>query len=999
MTIESVLHYRILRRLGVGGMGEVYLAEDLKLGRKTAIKFLRDDSLENDLARKRLMQEARAAAALDHPNICTIHEVHDEGERPFIVMQYVEGENLATIIKNHPPKPAEVVDLAIQMTEALVDAHAHGIIHRDIKPQNVMVTARGQVKILDFGLAKLLPQPASLETEAETLSVLTEIGQVLGTVGYMSPEQLRGGPVDARTDLFSLGVLLYNCATGRSPFTGTNSLDICLKILQSDPPKPCDLNAEVPPELERIILKAMAKDVKTRYGSAGEMLTDLHSLKAIWQEESPVRTLPVADEPTRLQSPAVTLSDRLRRKPVLIAVAVIAILLTLTVWLTLTLRRGASHQPTPAARGWYDKGTTAIGEGAYYQATKALLHAVELDPNYALAHARLAEAYMEMDASEQAKEELLTAVDLASDRSVIAELDALYLDGVAATVRRDFLKAIKSYQEIVERAPAAQKASAYMDLGRSYEKNEKIDEAIGYYQEAANRDTESAGAFLRLAILYGRKQDLEKAKEAFANAEKIYRDSSNAEGVAEVFFQRGTMLNKINKVQEARRELEQALDLARQEGNIYQQVRAKLQLSTVYIEENTGRARDTADEAIKLAQANNLRGLAGNGLIDLGYTFVYRGDYEQGSRYFTQALEIARKDKALKTEARALLALGSVEVNQAQPDEGIAHLKQALAFYEPASYRKETSIALTMLGRAQRTLGNYDEAIKIFTQQLKVCEELGDSALVADANLSLALTLGVEQERYPEALPYIEASYRINTASDSPMNAGYDEMNRAAILWQLGRYMEARQSLDQARLIANRPQAEYKALQAWLLLISAQMALSERDLATARKKGQETLNVAGAQYRDVMIQAKVCLGLAEALSGAPQLASQPCQEALAAAREIKNPRLVASVLLALAEVMVLTKDATGALRAAAEAQESFARSGRQDSQWRALLVAARASELTGNREQASEYAARADGLLSTLEQKWGAEAFNGYIRRPDIQAYRKQLTQLLSLKN
>ena len=981
-------------------MGEVFLAEDLKLGRKTAIKFLRGDTLENELARKRLMHEARAAATLDHPNICVIHEVHDDEARPFIVMQYIEGDSLATIIREQALKPVAIVDLAIQMTEALVEAHAHGIIHRDIKPQNVIVTARGQVKILDFGLAKVLPQKASVETEADTLSLLTESGQILGTVGYMSPEQLRGGPVDSRTDLFSLGVLLYNCATGKSPFTGMNSLEICLKVLQADPPNPCELNAEIPAELESIILKAMAKEVTTRYGSASEMLADLVNVKALCHEESFIRTRRIANKPTQPQTaPRAALSGYLRRKPVRIALLIAPVLLVLAVWLALPLLRDAAYQPTPAAAVWYGKGTTAIREGAYYQATKALLHAVELDPDYALAHARLAEAYMEMDANEQAQGKLLTALELATDRSKLAEVDALYLSGIAATVRREFPKAITSYEEIVERAPAEEIASAYMDLGRAYEKDEKIDKAIGFYQEAANRDTEAAGAFLRLAILYGRKQDLEKAKEAFAKAEKIYRDASNREGVAEVFFQRGTMLNKINKVQEARADLEQALEIAGQEKNIYQQVRARLQLSTVYIEENTERAKTTVKEAIDLAQDNNLRGLVGNGLIDLGYTFVYRGDYEEGSGYFTQALQIARRDKALKTEARALLALGSVQVNQARPEEGIKNLEPARAFYEPAGYRKETSIALTMLGRAQRILGNYDEAIKIFSQQLRVCQELGDSALEADANLSLALTYGMEQERYPEALPYIEESYRINTASDSPMNAGYDDMNRAAILWQLGRYDEARQSLNRAHLIADRPQAEYKALQAWLQLISAQMMLSEQNFAAARKKAQETIAIAGTEYRDVTLQAKICLALAQARAGAPQAARPLCEEALAVALETKNPRLIANAHLALAEVMVLAKSAAEALATVLQAQESFAKAGRHDSEWRAWLLAARASELAGNRPQAVEYASRADGLLATLQQKWGAEALSSYQKRPDIQACHKQLLQLLSLKN
>lgn len=1001
-------NYRILSPLGAGGMGEVYLAEDLKLGRKVAIKLLRDKGPNDKLARKRLIREAKAAAKLDHPNIPAIYEVNGEGSTPFIVMQYIEGELLATKIKHHLLEPLEVVEIAVQMAEALVEAHSRRVIHRDIKPLNVIVTARGQIKILDFGLAKLVPEKEAVETEAETLSQLTGQGQVVGTVGYMSPELLKGEEVDSRTDIFSLGVLLYNCATGKSAFTGSSSIQICLKVIQSEPPKPTDLNPNVPPEMERIILKAMAKDSSARYQSAGEMLADLLNLKAMLQEADPATTRFMARKSIAGKSASLpftvpvtvpaSFASRLRKNRFSIAWFIAPLLLAALGWAALTLFGSASHQPPPEARVWYERGSNSIREGAYYQATRSLTRAVELDSRYALAHARLAEAYMEIDSGDRASEEILAALSLVPDRTALPKMDAMYLDAITATVRRELTAAINYYREIAEQAAEADKSSAYMDLGRSYEKNEDIDKAIELYQEAARLAPESPGAFLRLAILYGRKQDFKLASVSFEKAEKIYRDSSsNLEGVAEVYFQRGSMLNKINKVQDARAQLEKALEIARQNQNLHQQVRAQLQLSAVYVEDNTDRARSTATEAINLAQANNLRSLAVNGLIDLGYIFTWRGEFDEAGKYFKQALEFARGDKARKSEARALLALGSLNVQQANDDEAIQFLDQALAFYQPSGYRKETSIALSLLGRAQRSKGNYEDATKIFTQQLSLSEELGDSEMLADSHLSLALTLGLEQERYPEALPHIEASYKINKASGSPMYIGYNEMNRAGILWQLGRYGEARNALNEALSIAARPDAEYKALQAWVHLIYAQMALSERNFGEARKKGQQALELASTQFKDVTIQAKCSIGLAEALSGAARPAIQACEEAVAIAREIKNPRLVSSALLSLAEVMLEANDAKGALRAALEAQEMFARAGRQDSEWRALLVAARASQIAGDGPQAADYVTRAESRLSTIQQKWDAEAFEGYAKRPDIQSYRNQLAQLLRL--
>ncbi len=995
---QELGHYKILSRLGAGGMGEVFLAEDLKLGRKVAIKFLNEKTLVNDLARKRLIREAKAAATLDHPNICTIHEVNDEEARPFIVMQYIEGDNLAVRIKSHTLEVSEIIEIGVQMAEALVEAHAHRIIHRDIKPLNVIVTARGQVKVLDFGLAKVIREKDVVEPEADTVSQLTGAGQILGTAGYMSPEQLRGEGVDSRTDIFSLGVLLYTCATGKTAFTGSSVIEICLKVIQSEPPRPSDINRKLPPQLERIILKAMAKDAAARYQSAGELLADLLDLKAKLQDAGYAPTRSISHRLTSINYKVnSSLSGKLRRKPLKIALLVAPLLLIPLIWLALTLFSGARHQPPPEARVWYEKGTEAIREGAYYQATKALNRAINLDDQYALAHARLAEVYMEIDSGDRAREELLTALALVPDRSELPNLDVLYLDAITATVRRELTNAIDYYREIADRAADAEKPSAYMDLGRAYEKNEDIDAAIKWYQEASHLAPASAGAFLRAAILYGRKQDYKNATEAFDKAENNYRDLSNSEGVAEVFLQRGIMLNKLNKLRDARTQLEEVLNIARDPENRHQQIRAQLELSKVYIEENIGRAREMASTAINLAQANNLRNLAVNGLIDLGYTFVFRGEYDEADKYFKQALDFARLDKARRSEARALLALGLLNVQRDNNDEGIPLLEQALAFYQPSGYRKETSIALTMLGRAQRSKGNYEDAINIFTQQLRLSEELGDSTLLADAHLSLALTLGLEQERYSEALPHIEESSKIDQLLGSSLSIGYDEMNRAAILWQLGRYNEARASLSKALSIASRPEAEYKALHAWVYLIYAQIALSERNLTEARKKGQQALALAGTQFRDVTIQAKYCVGLAQALSGAPHPARQACEEAVAIAREIKSPRLVSSALLALAEVMLLANDAEGALRTALQAQEIFARAGRQDSEWRALLIAARASQLGGNGPQAADYMLRANDRLQALQQRWDAQSFESYTKRLDIQSYRNQLAQLLSM--
>lgn len=991
-----VSRYEIQERIGEGGMGAVFLAHDTRLNRPVAIKFL---TATDDRYRARFQLEAHALSSFSHPNIAIVHDSGETEEgTPFIVMELLTGSTLNTRLEGPGLTLLQSVDIVIAIAEALSEAHSHGIIHRDIKPSNVIVNDRGHVKVLDFGLAKQLGEEPGGSEPGKSQFAQTQSNVAVGTPLYFSPEQASSRPVDARSDIFSLGVVLYECITGRSAFAGSSAFQIGAQVIHFNPPLPSKINPRIPSNLDRLTMKAIAKKPGDRFQTAVEMIEALRSVRErLAVDNQPVRRLTEGVEAqSQRVSTLTSLIEPLRKPRISVAgFLVVAAALVIIVTTSFLFFRQKPHKPTEAARASYDKGMAELRSGAFFQASKSFQKATTLDDEYALAHARLAETYLELDYSDLAKDELISVQRVEPDRSIYPKDEVLYLSAITAIMGRDFKSAAELYQQIVALTP--DKPEVYADLGRAHEKADDIKKAIESYVEATNRNPDDATAFLRLGYLYGRDGNLPASDSSFNKAESLYDSQHNAEGRAEVSYQKGQLFNQLNKTAEARQELQRALDGARATSNDYLKIRALLQLASLSTTEGkVDEARDEVNQAMALAQANGMETLVAGALNDLGNIYFSKGQYDEAERNINEALDYARRYRIRRSEARAQLSLASVIYQHyADPDRTILYAQQALPFFEQGNYKKETAQALLLIGRANSLKGNYGEADRAFQENLKRAEASGDSSLIAQSHGEFGISF-VQREQYPQALEHIQTNYEINKSQNNLLSTGFALANHGNALWQIGRYDEARANFGEAAKIAEKPEAKFKGLLSWLLLTEARMAVSEGKLTDAISKAHQVASLAGAPYNARAAEAQAANGIAQILSGSVEAGRKECAGAYEIARRLNNQELLCSTQLALTEALLAAREGKDALQNALEVQNRSNNLGKSDTGWRALLLAAHAEKLLGDNDRSREYASTASKILAKIEEQWGHDSYQSYLKRPDIRRYSDQLKEFLS---
>ena len=951
--------YRVLRTLGAGGMGEVLLAEDTTLSRRVAIKRLPEGRRLDAAARERILREARAAAALDHPHICPVYEVHAAADPPFIVMQFVEGETLAARLRRGPLPADAVARLGIELADALGAAHAAGVIHRDLKPQNVMLTPASGSRLLDFGLAARSVMAAAAADQSPTIS---EGSGLAGTPAYMAPEQVQQQPVDGRADLFALGAVLYECLTGRPPFSGASLLQLFTAVVETDPPPPSSLRPGLNPAWDALCARLLAKSPDGRFQSAAAVVTALRELAG----SGPL--------------PAAALPRPRPRRILPMAAAILLGIAGAGGGLYYAVRALPPGAPAvaPQAQRWYDLGVSALQEGAFVQAARALTRATDIDPAFALAWARLGEAQLELDQEQTARESLLRASALVPDRSRLPLDDRLALEATMAMVARDYGAALRARRRLAERHPRS--AAVLLDLGRVHEAREDIPGAVEQYRRATALDPENPAAFVRLGVLLGRQGQIDEALAAFTRAEALHTAAGRVEGVAEVLYQRAVAFDRADRTEDATQALQQALALAESAGSRY--LRAAILLRTSAIAGAQGRydeAADAARDALEIGR--DYEGLTAFGLVDLGNVYLYAGQRDRAEATFEDALQRAQRARARRAEARARLALGALQVSRGDAASAEANATAALEYYRQAGFDNLQRTALTVRAAAQQAAGRLADAQASYESLLAMATERGAPSQIAQQHFQLANVLQA-RERYVEALDHCERALTAYRALDAPYDVAHSHLQKADLLWRLGRYDEAGREVDAA---AGAAAGSTEELRRHGLLIRANAALAQgapdRALALARE------GLAGAPDDDVapLLHRVAALALARS-----RRAGQALPHAEAMTRALDDPADALrrdAARLARAEVLLHAGRHGEAFDVAADLAGRFDAGVRCESALFAHIIASRAAAGAGRPADAQAHAARAAEARRLLDERLGDAAAQVFAARRDLQMF------------
>ncbi len=771
---ELVLgRFRILHPIGKGGMGEVYQAEDLQLG-IIALKTIRRGIGSSD-AFERFRQEVQLARRISGPQVCRIHELYllpatgKYEATAFLTMEYLEGVTLSSKIREGGPLPwKEALNITLEICEGLRIIHENGIIHRDLKSGNIMVCEQAgsrRIVLLDFGLARdsksQIPESGA-RRPTEARSTLTQ--GIMGTPAYMAPEQFEGNPVSPATDIYALGIILYELVTGFHPYAADTPVAAAIRRARH-PRAPSLIRPKIPKQCDRVIQKCMEYEPENRFQSATEVAKALRA------------------------GPA-TFGNLKKDRPWVLWLAAAAILAVIAMsgfswWRSLQI-----YQPKPAALRWYQTGLLALREGNYVKATRSLQEATAEDDHFAMAHARLAEAWANLNFDGNAQQELLIATPGAKH---LDPVDRMYLDAIHATVTKDYPTETATYRQILNRLPPDQKSSGYVDLGMAYERAGDPNHALENYAQAASLDGDNPAPFMRTAVLQSRQHHVPEADRAFQRAQTLLTTEMNQEGLAELDYARGYAINDGGDPVAAEPYLEKAFEEAKAIPSVQLQIRALTQLSSAaYASNRYEQAVQYAQEAIHLAQSNQLGVWAADGYVRLANANIQEDHLQKAEDAVREALQLSHQGQQRRVEAGANVTLASIMDQRHLPDQVIAPAQSALDYYTQNGFFRPAANASLLLIRARRHKGEYSQALESGKAFQELAAKSGSRQLVAMSEEEVG-NVYFDMEQYPNAL---EQFQNARSEADGTNAKSYQALHCADTLSRLGRYGESEEVLQ-----------------------------------------------------------------------------------------------------------------------------------------------------------------------------------------------------------